>query len=163
MARWSRDKITRHPITLLEAHRRRAIFFGNWRRDDRPRDQVKTCSPSRVPSATSRRHVELSSTRTSSWAGMRVLPVLSPSRWRAPLTRSAPADSPSRRHCRGTGTRCLGPRCPHCAPRLPGPQAPDRGDGPLHAPVLNLKSRTRALRVPRSPVPTALAGLSWCR
>jgi hypothetical protein len=27
-----------------------------------------------VPSATSRRHVELSSTRTSSWAGMRVLP-----------------------------------------------------------------------------------------
>jgi hypothetical protein len=46
----------------------------NWRRDDRPRDQVKTRSPSRVPSATSRRHVELSSTRTSSWAGMRVLP-----------------------------------------------------------------------------------------
>ena len=105
-------------------------IFCNWRRDDRPRDQVKTRSPSRVPSATSRRHVELSSTRTSSWAGMRVLPVLSPSRWRAPLARSAPADSSSRRHCRGTGTRCLGPRCPHCAPRLPGPQDPDRGDGP---------------------------------
>jgi len=49
-------------------------IFCNWRRDDRPRDHVKTCSPSRVPSATSRRHVELSSTRTSSWAGMRVLP-----------------------------------------------------------------------------------------
>ena len=49
-------------------------IFCNRRRDDRPRDQVKTCSPSRVPSATSRRHVELSSTRTSSWAGMRVLP-----------------------------------------------------------------------------------------
>ena len=49
-------------------------IFCNWRRDDRPRDQVKTRSPSRVPSATSRRHVELSSTRTSSWAGMRVLP-----------------------------------------------------------------------------------------
>ena len=49
----------------------------------------------------------------------------SPSRWRAPLARSAPADSSSRRHCRGTGTRCLGPRCPHCAPRLPGPQDPD--------------------------------------
>ena len=102
----------------------------NRRRDDRPRERVKTRSPSRVPSATSRRHVELSSTRTSSWAGMRVLPVLSPSRWRAPLARSAPADSSSRRHCRGTGTRCLGPRCPHCAPRLPGPQDPDRGDGP---------------------------------
>jgi len=103
---------------------------ANRRRDDRPRDQVKTRSPSRVPSATSRRHVELSSTRTSSWAGMRVLPAVSPSRWRAPLARSAPADSSSRRHCRGTGTRCLGPRCPHCAPRLPGPQDPDRGDGP---------------------------------
>lgn len=49
-------------------------IFCNWRRDDRPRDHVKTCSPSRVPSATSRRHVELSSTRTSSWAGMRVRP-----------------------------------------------------------------------------------------
>ena len=49
-------------------------IFCNWRRDDRPRVQVKTRSPSRVPSATSRRHVELSSTRTSSWAGMRVLP-----------------------------------------------------------------------------------------
>jgi len=49
-------------------------IFCNWRRDDRPRDQVKTRSPSRVPSATSRRHVELSSTRPSSWAGMRVLP-----------------------------------------------------------------------------------------
>jgi len=105
-------------------------IFCNRRRDDRPRDQVKTCSPSRVPSATSRRHVELSSTRTSSWAGMRVLARSSPSRWRAPLARSAPADSSSRRHCRGTGTRCLGPRCPHCAPRLPGPQDPDRGDGP---------------------------------
>ena len=87
----------------------------------------------------------------------------SPSRWRAPLARSAPADSSSRRHCRGTGTRCLGPRCPHCAPRLPGPQDPDRGDGPLLARFLCLKPRTRALRVPRSPVPTALAGLSWCR
>ena len=87
----------------------------------------------------------------------------SPSRWRAPLARSAPADSSSRRHCRGTGTRCLGPRCPHCAPRLPGPQDPDRGDGPpLLARFLCLKPRTRALRVPRSPVPTALAGLSWC-
>ena len=48
----------------------------NRRRDDRPRDHVKTRSPSRVPSATSRtrRHVELSCTRTSSWAAMRVLP-----------------------------------------------------------------------------------------
>ena len=46
----------------------------NRRRDDRPGVRVKTRSPSRVPSATSRRHVELSRTRTSSWAGMRVLP-----------------------------------------------------------------------------------------
>ena len=46
----------------------------NWRADDRPRDHVKACSPSRVPSATSRRHVELSCTRTLSWAVMRVLP-----------------------------------------------------------------------------------------
>ena len=46
----------------------------NRRADDRPRDHVKACSPSRVPSATSRRHVELSSTRTSSWAVMQLLP-----------------------------------------------------------------------------------------
>jgi len=44
-----------------------------------------------------------------------------------------------------TPSHCLGPGCPHCARRLPGPQVPDRGDGTLHAPALNLKSRTRAL------------------
>jgi hypothetical protein len=77
-----------------------------------------------------------------------------------PVARAAAADSTSRRHCRGTGARCLGPKCP-CARRLPGPQDPDRGDGPLLARPLRLKPRTRALRVPRSPVPTALASLSW--
>ena len=65
------------------------------RRDDRPGARVKTRSPSRVPSATSRHvelpgtrtnspprvpsatsrwHVEQSSTRTSAWADMRWLP-----------------------------------------------------------------------------------------
>ena len=136
----------------------------NWRRDDRPRDLESQNSLSLKGAFSNIKEARGAVQYENVFLGWHACAArTSPSRWRAPLARSAPADSSSRRHCRGTGTRCLGPRCPHCAPRLPGPQAPDRGDGPLHAPVLNLKSRTRALRVPRSPVPTALAGLSWCR
>ena len=70
-------------ITLLEASRRRArsprhggmtsaIATGSAATDLVIASEL--ARPSRVPSATSRRHVELSRTRTSSWAGMRVLP-----------------------------------------------------------------------------------------
>ena len=127
----------------------------NRRRDDRPRDHVKleTRSLSRVSSATSRRHVELSCARTSSWAAMRVLParrqVAGVPHWHA-----------QRQLTRRRGDTAVAPALgasaqgvPQCALRLPGPQDPDRGDGPLLARFLRLKPRTRALRVPRSPVP----------
>jgi hypothetical protein len=136
----------------------------NWRRDDRPRDQVKTRSPSRVPSATSRRHVELSSTRTSSWAGMRVLParrqVAGVPHWHAQRllthlrgdTAVAPVLGASAQgvHTAPLAFLVLKTLTEATAPArsFPLPQAEDTG---------------RALRVPRSPVPTALASLSWCR
>ena len=111
-------------------HHRGMTCFCNRRRDDRQNDRVKARSPSRVPSATSRRHVGLSSTRTSSWAGMRLLParrqVAGVPHWHAQrlLTqrRGDTAVAPA------LGASAQG--VPQCALRLPGPQDPDRVDGP---------------------------------
>lgn len=123
-------------------------IFCNWRRDDRPRDHVKTCSPSRVPSATSRRHVELSSTRTSSWAGMRVLParrqVAGVPHWHAQRllthlrgdTAVAPALGASAQgvHTAPLGFLVLKTLTEATAPCSPGSSASSRGHGPFGCP-----------------------------
>ena len=120
----------------------------NWRADDRPRDHVKACSPSRVPSATSRRHVELSRTRTSSWAGMRVLParrqVAGVPHWHAQRlltqrrgdTAVAPAlGAPAQGvHTAPPGFLVLKTLTEATAPCSPGSSASSRGHGPFGCP-----------------------------
>ena len=119
----------------------------NRRRDDRPNDRVKTRSPSRVPSATSRRHVELSSTRTSSWAGMRLLParrqVAGVPHWHAQRlltqrrgdTAVAPALGASAQGVPApSGFLVLKTLTESTAPCSPGSSASSRGHGPFGCP-----------------------------
>ena len=119
----------------------------NWRADDRPRDHVKACSPSRVPSATSRRHVELSCTRTLSWAVMRVLParrqVAGAPHWHAQRlltqrrgdTAVAPALGASAQGVPApSGFLVLKTLTESTAPCSPGSSASSRGHGPFGCP-----------------------------
>ena len=144
----------RRPTDTMLGDNFKATFRGQFRAtrqtcDPSPGHLLSCCLPPDLSDDFSLAHLASSRCVTSRMAHARATPV----------ARAAAADSTSRWHC--PGTRYLGPKCP-CARRLPGPQDPDRGDGPLLARFLRLKPRTRALRVPRSPVPTALAGLSWC-
>jgi hypothetical protein len=87
------------------------IFNSNRLRGDRPRDRVKTSST--LKGAFSNTKKARGAVYENVFLGWHVCAARSsPSRWRALLACSAPADSSSRRHCRGTGTRCFGPRCP---------------------------------------------------